>query len=476
MAFGKPGSMGRGTGKQGGAPLGSAAAQFTPQAVVLEGDTYSTRGAALTGAVAGPVGSVSFWVNFTAGSGVIGDIIRTTNSRVEVRREVNNTISVAVSSAAGSFKFSTVSTMTDSDGWQHFCATWNTNFSAGNKTAQLLKNGTSDYQVIIDASAAFSPNYADANWAIGATTAGANRMTGLLKEVMFWPEAIDWSSSANLAKVYRNGSPVDPGASGSLVTGTAPLLYLSARQGEQASAFLTNRGTGGNFSQTGGAFVLEKRPIIAYGNSLVYGTGASSIPTTTFHFKACRGLSPPWRRLNYGVGGETSTQIKDRFVAAIAQHVADYPDAIYILEGGYNNNSSPSTVIADHTTMVNALLAVQPSAKYVGMGVPNGGAADQRFGGAAYSNFTSIESGLSSLYGERFVSPWRYFVNRSVSTTTSQFFIDSGLTPSAQDLTDLGDDFVPDSARNGTIHWDDDGHNGVGSFLVKQKIQSLGWG
>lgn len=414
----------------------------------------------------------------TASDGVVNDILRGALARLEIARHTTNAIRIAPSNGTSTFDMRSISTQVAADGWVHYCASWDTNQAAGAKIGQIYKNGVLDYTVFDDAGAAFTTPYTESNWALGATTAGANLASCMIKEFMFWPGVfIDWSDAVNLAKVYNNGNPVDPGADGSRVTGTAPIIYFSARQGDQASAFLTNRGTGGNFSQTGGSFVLEKRPIIAYGDSLVYGTGAST-PRLGFHGRACRTLSPPWRRLNFGVGGESSTAIKTRFLAAVAQQVADYPNAVWIIEGGYNNYSSASTVIADHTAMLNALLAAQPSAKYIGMGVPNGGADAQRFGGADYDFFTTIESGLSSLYGSHFVSPWRYFVNKSVSTTTSQFFIDSGLTPTAQDLTDLNDDFVPLSARQaaGNIHWNDAGHNGIGAFLVTQKAQALGYG
>ncbi|WP_448043774.1 GDSL-type esterase/lipase family protein [Bradyrhizobium liaoningense] len=455
--------------------LGGAAAQFTPQAVVLEGDTYSVRSSALTGAVAGPTGAFSLWVSPLAGAGAIADFLRSTSSRVEVRRETNNTISIAVSAPGASFKFSTVSTTTDGSGWVHICGSWNTNAAAGSKIGQMLKNGTSDYQVISDASAAFSVNYADTTWAVGATNAGANKFNGMFKEMMLWAEFIDWSNPANLAKVYNNGAPVDPGADGSRVTGNKPLIYLSARQGDLASAFLTNRGSGGDFAQTAGAFVLEKRPIIGYGDSLMYGTAATVIPNNSWHFLLCRSFANPYRRLNFGVGGETIAQIEARFETAVSGHVATYPAAVYALEGGYNSKAAgASAIISKAIEMRDDLLAIKPGAQWFFVGIPNGGSADELSGGTDYQTIVNANAGMASAFGSRFIDVRSSLISNGLAM--------AGITPTSGDNDDIAADMVPRSLRDVSgdtttnrygIHWNDAGH-AVVKQIVKARCDSLG--
>jgi hypothetical protein len=61
-------------------------------------------------------------------------------------------------------------------------------------------------------------------------------------------EYVDLSVEANRRKFISSaGKPVNLGASGSVPTGTAPIMYFKG----PASAFPTNLGTGGNFTVTG---------------------------------------------------------------------------------------------------------------------------------------------------------------------------------------------------------------------------------
>lgn len=465
----------------GGLPvLGASSPAYTPLAVAFEGDTSLIRAAAM--GTASYVGSTSFWLVKTGGDGVTCNLLIDYGSRVSLGPNDFNKIQMILNDGIRYFVFSTNSTMTampSGTNMTHICMSWDTNHPSGNKIAQVYRDGVLDQTIASDTDVAFQCDYTVAQYSFAAHSnpVSANPSSCVVKEFMFWPGVfIDWSNAANRAKVYSGGNPVDPGATGSLVTGTAPALYHTVKPTDTlANSFLTNRGSGGDLGYQAGAVVLEKRAVIGYGDSHIFGTGASN-GTLDLMSKMCRGLSPPWHQLNFGVGGEISTAIKNRMVAAVVGLVALYPNAIWVLEGGYNNSGSPATVIADHAAMVSALLAVQPAAKYIGVSVWSGNVAAQRFGGADYANFTAIETGLKALYGARYADVWRYFVNKSASTTTSQAFIDSGLTPSAQDLTDLNDDIVPDSFRSDAIHLNDAGHNLVGTRVTAPLIQSLGWG
>jgi hypothetical protein len=87
-------------------------------------------------------------------------------------------------------------------------------------------------------------------------------LNGCLAEFWLAPGTyLDLTTAANIA-LFRgaDGKPVDLGADGSLPTGSAPLIYLSCRPGDAASAFATNRGTGGDFTITGSLDVASTNP------------------------------------------------------------------------------------------------------------------------------------------------------------------------------------------------------------------------
>jgi len=78
-------------------------------------------------------------------------------------------------------------------------------------------------------------------------------IAGDIADFWFAPgQFVDWSNPANMAKVrdVLTGKPVDLGANGELVTGTAPAIFFSGN----AAGFASNKGTGGAFAfNEGGA-------------------------------------------------------------------------------------------------------------------------------------------------------------------------------------------------------------------------------
>jgi hypothetical protein len=469
MAFGKLGAMGRGMGHLG--DLGRPGNQFTPDAIVFEGDTYFQRGAALTGAAASRTGWVSFWYQPIANDANSHTIFASSSSRILVQRDVANKIRVTLTDGTNTLAFRTATTIVNGAAMSHFCASWDTNAAAGARTFQMYRDGASDVETLTDTGVAFNIPYNLTNWAFGSIVGGGgNFASGVLKEFLFNAgESVNWAS--NIGRVYSSGRPVDPGPAGALVSGSTPLVYATARSGEAATAFKVNRGSGGNFSLTAGAEILASLPLIAYGDSLVFGTGASSNPNTAWHKQVCRAASPARRRMNFGVGGETASAIATRFNAAIAGHVSNFPNAIYIIDGGYNDigsaitNGSTPTINA-LKSMVDALLAAQPSAKYILMGIPLGSA--YRSGSAGFTVAGEMDAAMSAYCGANFFD-WRdYLVTNGLTA--------AGVTPTAQDNTDVADLIVPESLRAAAdvVHHDDDGHlaDKVG---ILAKLQALGY-
>jgi hypothetical protein len=71
----------------------------------------------------------------------------------------------------------------------------------------------------------------------------------------------DFSVEANRRKFFSaTGTPVDLGDDGSNPSGSSPVVYLSVRDGDAATALLTNRGTGGDYAEIGSLSLSSTNP------------------------------------------------------------------------------------------------------------------------------------------------------------------------------------------------------------------------
>ncbi|MCK4870761.1 MAG: hypothetical protein KAS93_06600 [Gammaproteobacteria bacterium] len=149
---------------------------------------------------------------------------------------------------------------------------------------------------------------------------------------------------------------------------------------------------------------------------------------------------------NNGVGGETSTEIKDRFIVN-----SDQDNRLILIWAGRNNFSSPTTVKADIATMVAAI----PHNDYVIVSILNSDTALEYSGEANYDIIVQLNNDLESLY------PNNYIDVRSPLV--------SAYDPEVpQDVIDFGRDVPPSSLRGDTIHL-----NGDGALLASQVIWSF---
>ncbi|MGR4927275.1 SGNH/GDSL hydrolase family protein [Bradyrhizobium sp. CAR08] len=213
--------------------------------------------------------------------------------------------------------------------------------------------------------------------------------------------------------------------------------------------------------------------LVRYGDSLVFGTGATIFPTDTWGYKLAGFLGR--RDSNQGVGGESSTNIANRFQLGInnvgvshpemmVQNVGGWgdPRTLYILEGGYNNISNVAgTIEADFKRESDILDAV--GARYIVMGPPTADVAALYIGGANRSKYDTVCANLLSYYGSRYVD-----VDGALKAQS---------THTGQDATDDANGVVPASQRatGDAVHWSNAGHLTVFN-ATKSKIQALGWG
>ncbi|MFC1623563.1 beta strand repeat-containing protein [Patescibacteria group bacterium] len=151
---------------------------------------------------------------------------------------------------------------------------------------------------------------------------------------------------------------------------------------------------------------------------------------------------------NGGIGGEISTEIKDRMVLA-----TDKYDFVTMIWAGNNNATDPTTVKADIATMISNLTDTK---RYVVLGMSINSTYPS--GTGTYTTIKQLNTDLGVLYPNNYIDIHDYLVNNALT--------DAGITPTAQDLIDIGNDVVPDSLRTDTIHLTTTGYRMVSQQII----------
>lgn len=181
---------------------------------------------------------------------------------------------------------------------------------------------------------------------------------------------------------------------------------------------------------------ITNTTISAWGDSMTQGSGGTPYTTSLSD-------STFYTIYNGGVGGETSTQIKVRMLAATTK----YADNIIIWVG--RNNYTDTTQIKND---IAAMIAALGHNRYLVLGVTNGNYGGyERVGGEGYNYITRLNTSLGRIYGEKYFDVRKYLVNNRSS--------------SPQDLQDFADDIVPTSLRSDAIHL-----NTLGYSLVTKGV------
>lgn len=227
---------------------------------------YMTRGAVLTGAADSKTGIFSAWFRIDGGNATFRTFLAgapTVGSAalrgVSVHLTGGNLILITGNSSAPATILTVVNetALLAGASWHHVLASWNLGTSAVHIYLDDVEDAAAP-STLTDANL----DYTNADTAIGANGDGSQKFNGALADLYFAPgQFLDFSNVYNRRK-FRSGSgkPVHLGATGSLPTGTAPLVYLHLDDGEAVASLATNRGAGGNFTITGTLATADSSP------------------------------------------------------------------------------------------------------------------------------------------------------------------------------------------------------------------------
>jgi len=237
----------------------------TTGAVQFDGSTHLERGADLTGNANSDFCTFSFWGRYDDDDNDDNDthIFSTAALRFRIRNSANgvNVEAKHTSPAFGSAdcQYGSSGMHTENEKWHHYCGTVDTN---ANSNCNFFVDDVKDVNYAQDADGSYTIGFVQSNHAIGGKPgSSANKIKMSIYE--YWIGIgvnLQMDTTSNRRKfINADLTPVSLGSDGSTPTGTAPLIYMSGGPSE----FVTNKGSGGNFSVTSGALIDVGPPIKA---------------------------------------------------------------------------------------------------------------------------------------------------------------------------------------------------------------------
>jgi lysophospholipase L1-like esterase len=183
--------------------------------------------------------------------------------------------------------------------------------------------------------------------------------------------------------------------------------------------------------------------LVAWGDSLTAGAGGTP---WTQQFTSLTGITT----INEGIGGQTSTQIADRFLSQPALF-----NDFTVIWVGQNNPGNYAIVENDIFSMVSQLT----TSNYLVLGVltgdypiPNTNTGYESIGSLGYSGLIGLNSELANIYKNHFININTILVNSYNQTLP-------------QDVNDFNQRIVPASLRSDSIHLNTAGYNIVANSV-----------
>lgn len=148
----------------------------------------------------------------------------------------------------------------------------------------------------------------------------------------------------------------------------------------------------------------------------------------------------------------------------LVQTQADLAATQIIWSGRNNRDDNNWSVVAEVQKMVDALSTVQKH--YAVLAITNGEFASEYSGGSDYINLIASNNELAAAFPDSYLDVRRYLIDDGLT--------DAGITPTAQDLIDIGHDIVPSSLRADTVHLTTVGYQLVADHVAAFML-AKGW-
>lgn len=244
--------------------------RFEIDAVDFDGvNDVMTRGAALSSVSDSKLGIMSVWVRVDGGDGAVRRIFNAidgTGALTGPRFSWNASNQFLITlTGASNFQMRSAA-HTAGATWLHVLASWDRNGAPGSAKEHLYVNDVNEKVVTIIGTDTADLWSTFTDWALGGAT-DVSPLTDLWNGCMaeFYlavNQFLDFSVAANRRKfIQANGNPADLGPNGARPTGTAPTMYHTLKRGDPTPAnFAINRGTGGNFAETGAVAIASDSP------------------------------------------------------------------------------------------------------------------------------------------------------------------------------------------------------------------------
>lgn len=230
---------------------------YRAEAVTFDGSNdYLELGSDYAGNADGKVGTISVWYKANGGDGNVRQVVDLGGLgglQHHIAGSTNALIIDLYTSGVVNILRMASSAVAAGSGWKHFLASWD--LAAG--ATHLYLNDVSD-KTLLTGPTNQTIDYTRTQHRVGARAGGNNKIHADLADLWFSPSTyIDLSVEANRRKfISAAGKPVDLGPTGALPTGTAPIIFLSG----PASAWHTNKGTGGGFTLNGALAAAGSSP------------------------------------------------------------------------------------------------------------------------------------------------------------------------------------------------------------------------
>lgn len=138
---------------------------------------------------------------------------------------------------------------------------------------------------------------------------------------------------------------------------------------------------------------LYGEPIVFLGDSLTSGAG---LPLEAAYPAIVSAALGNRRFVNLGIGGETSGEIRRRFL-----RMAGYHGRPIVVWAGRNNYADGEAVIED----IAAILAAAADPRFLVLAVPPGAYPGEQPGEAGWAQIKALNAALATRFGSRFIDP-----------------------------------------------------------------------